>query len=391
MRKLLVCAALLCVAFARAWGQGSGEPESATPSFVRLGDAGAEAARLLKSYEHRERAWGAYLVGLYRLKDQTRSLVSILEDENLRGGGAEESVVRQAALDALIQLDAEVPAEALLPLYSYAPDEVLILLARSTEKNQSALLTLFREDVSNVRWLAAGNLLAQTRAPGFAARLLASLKIKAFVYVYDSEDDHRLFGRGQNGGGGCGGYGMSPGREFPPVGYYDLGDGARRGAIVLATGPRVIYYTRDTEHTSCTPDANWLDRDSMRVDYLEELLRGSEEMTGFDDSLWQEVVCRDATRCGKALAGARDRIRRAYGALLRLMLSDGLLDGAEAAELKPDITLEVTDARNAKSFPLPDRLGGAKLTFTTYDEEPEAPTGDEPRPAAEVSPNIPPR
>lgn len=97
------------------------------------------------------------------------------------------------------------------------------------------------------------------------------------------------------------------------------------------------------------------------VEYLEELLRGSEEMTGFDDSLWQEVVCRDAPQCGKALAGARDRVRRAHDALLRRMLNDGL-------------------------------LGGAKLTFTSYEAETEAPAEDEPpAPVVHGPPIIPPR
>ncbi len=381
MRKLIVCAALVCVAFARASGQGGGESKSATPSFVQLGDVNAEAARLLKSYENRERAWGAYLAGIYGLKGQADSLVSILEDENLNGGGAEEAAVRQAALDALIRLDAGVPAEALLPLYASAPDEVLILLAHSPRENQSALLTLFREDADNVRWLAAGNLLAETRAPGFAARLLGSLKIKATVYVFDTEGEHQVSGYGRNGGGGCGGSSRDLGGEFPPVGYYDLNDYAQRGATVLAaTGPRVVYYTRRGYRNNCPSGMDWLlDRDSMRVDYLKELLRGGEEMTNFDGSLWHELVCKDAPRCLKALAGARDEIKRAYGGLVRRLLNDGLLDGSEAAGLKPDITLDITDSRERKSFPLPDKLPGAKLNFTSYEAEPEAPPDDEHR------------
>lgn len=381
MRKLLVCAALLCVASARASGQGSEEPKSATPSFVQLGDANAEAARLLKSYENRERAWGAYLIGLYGLKEQTPALVSILEDESLSGGGLEEAIVRQAALDALIRLDAEVSADVLLRVYAYAPDEVLILLARSPRENQSALLKLFTEETSNVRWLAAGNLLAGTRAPGFAARLLAGLKIKASVYVFDTEGEHQMLGSGRNGGGGCGGGDMSHGGEFPPVGYYDLEDHAKRGAVVLAAnGPLAVYYTRGLYHSHCNPSVDWwLERDSARVDYLEELLPGADEMTSFRDSLWQEVVCKDAPQCLKAFAGARDRVKRAYEVMLRRLLNDGLLDGADAAELKPNITLDINDQRERKSFPLPDKLGGAKLTFTPYDEEPEAPPVSPPR------------
>lgn len=392
MKKLLVCAALLCAAFARASGQGGAEPQPATPSFVQLGDARAEAARLLRSYENRERAWGAYLAGIYGLKEQAPSLVSILEDEALRGEGGEEHTVRQAALDALIRLDAEVPAGALLPLYASAPDEVLILLAHAPRENQGALLTLFREDAENVRWLAAGNLLAETRAPGFAARLLGSLYVEANLHVYDAEGEHPLSGGGMNGGGGCGGVGSGPGRDFPPVGYYSLYDYARRGANVLAaTGPRAVYYARREYRDHCPHGGDFLDRASTRVDYLRELLRGASEMTDFDGSLWQELVCKDSAQCLRALAGARDRVRRAYRAVVRRLLADGLLDGAEAAGLKPHFKLVITDARERRSFALPDKLPGAKLTFTSYDAEPGAPADDAPRPAAEDPPTAPAR
>lgn len=381
-RRLIACAALACAAAACALGQGAETKEGAVPPFVRLGDPGAEAARLLKSKENRERAWGAYLAGLCGLKGEAPSLVSILEDETLSAGGPEESAVLQAALDALIRLDAEVPAEALLPLYERAADEVLILLARSPERNRAALLTLFKEETTNVRWLAAGNLLAQTRAPGFAARLLGGLKIQASVYVYDRGGEHEMAGSGMNGGGGCAGGGNDLRGELPPVGYYSLDDVAARGAAVLANGPHVVYYRRGSYRSSCPSLADWFDRDWMRVEYLGDLLRHGKEATDFEQSFWHEVVCRDAKQCRDALAGARDEIRRAYGATLRRLLEENLLDGAEAAQLKPDITLDVTDARDRKSFPLPGKLEGVKLTFTGHGEVPEAPAGEGATPPA---------
>ncbi|MFL6333809.1 MAG: hypothetical protein ACJ754_10905, partial [Pyrinomonadaceae bacterium] len=103
MRKFLVCAALLWLAAARAAGQeadGGGESSGTLPQFVRLGDAGAEARRLLQAGENRERAWGAYLVGLHGLKAEAPRLVELLADPALAGGGWEEGLVRQAALDA---------------------------------------------------------------------------------------------------------------------------------------------------------------------------------------------------------------------------------------------------------------------------------------------------
>jgi hypothetical protein len=369
-RKLLVCAALVCVAFARASGQGSVESKSATPSFVRLGDADAEAARLLNSGENRERAWGAYLVGLHALKGQTPSLVSILQDESLNAGGPVESVVRQAALDSLIRLDAEVPSDVLLPLYASSPNEVLILLARSPQENQGALLTLFTENEPPARWFAVGNLLAEMRAPGFAARVLAGLKIRASVYVFDRED-HGGFGTG-GGCGGCG-YGVdwSPDAELPPVGYYALDYVPSRGATVVARGRHVVYYTRALYPTQGAGGGCGFDRDAARVEYLAGLLYMEDDSLGFTAYPHQEVTCEVPAGCKRALAGVRDEVARSYGVLLGRLLDDGLLDAAEASQLKPDITLDITDLRDKKTFPLPDKLRGVKVSVTAFDSEPE--------------------
>jgi len=371
LRRVLVCAALLCVASARASGQGGVEPNHPTPSFVRLGDAGTEAARLLKSGDNRERAWGAYFVGLHGLKEQTPSLVSILQDESLAAGGPVESVVRQAALDSLIRLDAEVPSDVLLPLYASSPNEVLILLARSPQENQGALLTLFTDGEPPARWFAAGNLLAEMRAPGFAPRVLAGLKIRASVYVFDREN-HDGFGTG----GGCGGCGYgtdwSPDTELPPVGYYALDYVPSRGATVVARGRHVVYYTRVLYPTQDAGGGCGFDRDAARVEYLAGLLYMEEDSLGFTAYPHQEVTCEDPAGCRRALAGVRDEVARSYDVLLGRLLVDGLLDAAEASQLKPDITLDITDLRDKKTFPLPDKLRGAKVSVTAFDSEPEA-------------------
>lgn len=377
MRKLLVCAALLCVAFARTFGQESVETKPKLPSFVHLGDAGAEAARLLKSSELKERAWGAYLVGLYGLKEQTPSLISILEDQSLDGGGPVEAVLRQAAFDSLIRLDADVPAETLTPLYQSSPDEVLILLARRPVDNQQALLSLYSDDMPAARWLAVGNLLAAARAQGFAARLLAGLKINATVYVYDREeyDDRHM------GGGGCGGCGggvdWKRDDELPPVGYYMLEALPGRGETVLAPGRHIVTYKRALTRSY---GAGWcnFDSDIVRVEYLADLLYMSDDSLGFTAYPSRDVVCRDAAQCRKALAAVRDEITGSYKAVLRRLLDESLLDAAEASELKPNITLDVNDERVRKSFPLPEKLRGVTITIEEPETEPPASTDEQP-------------
>jgi hypothetical protein len=393
LRKLLVCAALLCVAVSRASGQETEASKATTPSlpsFVRLGDVSAEAARLLKSDDNRERAWGAYLSGIHGLKEHAPLLVSMLEDERLNSGYRQEAFVRQAALDALIRLDAEVPAESLLPLYGSDPDEVLILLAHEPETNRLALLGLFNDDEPDARWLALGNMLSAQGTPGFAARVLGGLKIEASVYIYDREGAHEYSGGG-NGGHGCGVGGILD-ESMPPVSYYHLTTGARRGATVVATGRQNIYYVRTPWDVYCDDSWRSIERDHVRVDYLADMLGTTVEGLGLDARPFREVVCKDSGQCLRALAAVRDEIQRAYSSTLSRLLSEGLLDAAEAAELKPDITLNLTDYRDKKTFPLPDKLRGVKLSVTTNGEaDAEAPPPPKPRPADNDPPITPPR
>ena len=391
MRKLLVCATLLCVAVSIAHGQESGEAKTKLPPSVRLGDVSAEAARLLKSEDNKERAWGAYLVGLHGLKEHTPRLVSTLEDERLRSGGWHERVVLQAALDALIRLDAEVPAESILPLYASAPDEVLILLSREPEKNGLALLQLFNDDIPDARWLALGNLLSAEGASGFAARLLGGLKIEASVYVYDRKGK-REYGVGGNGGHGCGA-GGDVDESLPPVSYYHLTTEALRGSVVFASGRRNVYYARTPWDTYCGDGWRHLERDSARVEYLADMLGTSDEDLGLDARPFREVGCKDSRQCARSLSAVRDEIGGAYASALKRLLERGLLDAAEAAELKPDLTLKLMDKREKKSFALPDRLKGVKIEVAMdFDIEPETSTDDAtPQPNADGPPVIPSR
>jgi len=398
VRKLLVCATLLLLAAAQAFGQENGARASvqeaaadgakATPSFLRPGDVSEESARLLKSKGNRERAWGAYLAGANGLKGQSAALVELLADPNL-GCGWEESLVRQAALDALIRLDAEVPSEKLLPLYQSSPDEVVILLARSPEQNRQALLPLFVADAPSARWLAVGNLLAETHAPGFAARLLQELKIEASLYVYEREGGHDYGGGDGVGGCGCGG-GVSREEDFPPVSYYQLTETPSRGATVIAPGRHVVYYTRGPS-ANCGGSSTYdSERDRLRVEYLTSLLNTTEEDLRLDARPFREIVCRDARECRRAVAAVRDEIEQSHAALLRRLLEENLLDASEASGLKPDITLDINDSRDANSFPLPDKLRGVKISLSRADAEtPSSSAADAPSSSAEPTPAEP--
>ncbi len=379
MRKLLFCVTLLLLTNT-PFVVGQTSDAAPTPPSLPFGEA--EAARLLKSQGSRERAWGAYLAGAHGMKEHASLLVGLLEDSNVAAGGWEEAVVRQAALDALIRLDAEVPAETLLPLYGASADEVVILLSRAPKRNERELLSLFNEAVPDVRWAAVGNLLAGARAPGFAARLLSGLKVEASVYVYDWEG-----ARGYGSSGGCGGLcgdSVHMPEGFPPVGYYSLNASGVRGSVVLAPGKHTVYYVRALHPDTCGgPSNGWLARDERRVEYLAEMLGTTEEELSLEVRPFREVVCTDARQCGQVLAALRDELVGAHTQALARLLEAGLLDPAEAAELKPDITLQLNDSRDRRKFPLPEKLKGVKIEIIMLGVEPSA-DSDEPSPAETV-------
>lgn len=388
MRKFLVGVALVLLAAAGAVAQeGHAVQRTDASAPARLEEASAEAARLLGSRGDRERAWGAYLAGAHGLKAHAPLVVALLPNVDAADAapaGPDEAFVKRAALDALIRLDAEVPPERLLPLYRFAPDEVVILLARSPEGNAAALLTLFEEETTDARWLAVGNLLAEARARGFAARLLARLEMRATVFVYDSEGD-----RGYNGGGGdgCGGsrnfFGPTP-EGFPPAGHYTLTASPVRGAAVVARGRRAVYHVRNVQGQGDVPylPCEVVDRDEHRVEYLAELLRTTAEDVGLEARAFHAVVCRDERQCRRALAALRDETARAYAEVLERLASAGLLDASEASTLKPDLTFNLYDQRDRRTFPLPEKLDGVRLHLSGGDADQSGDTSRSRAPAA---------
>jgi hypothetical protein len=71
-------------------------------------------------------------------------------------------------LDALIALDAIVPADQAHKLYPEFPSQSLILLLGSPN-NTLAVLDIFQKAKANWNWLTAGNVLVKIRYPRFPA------------------------------------------------------------------------------------------------------------------------------------------------------------------------------------------------------------------------------
>jgi hypothetical protein len=364
VRKLLVCAALVWLAAANVFCQEneSGDANKESP-FGRAVELRGEVARLLKSQSNRERMWGAYLAGRHGLKEQSPALIEIIADPAL-GGGWEETIVRQAALDSLIQLKAKVPADALKSLPPQFSDERVILMSRTPEENTPALLETFDGELAgdggpNTRWLAVGNLLAETKAQGFAAALLRGLKFEVEIIILNPNTDMN-YGYGAGCGGGCGSGGWP--EDFPPVGFYVLTAYASRDAVVVAPGKYPVYYLRRERYKDdCGGGFTSHIRDFYRIEYLADLLDTNADALKLDSRPSYTIVCTNARECRTKLVDVRRGIEQAYAGAVGGLVEKSLLDASDAAALPPDITFRLHDERQKKTFPLPEKLKGVKI------------------------------
>ena len=172
---------------------------------------------LINSLDRRDQAWAAYLIGQHGLTQYVPQL--LVPTSPLQPTTPELTEARaldRVILDTFIQLKAKVPGERLMPVFDDFQDEVIIGLSMSARDNQMALLSLHDFHLSDTRWFAICNLLASSRAEGFAARLLRDITIKISLPL--SESGQSGVGAIDGGGGiGCGMFGMP--KDFPPTSF----------------------------------------------------------------------------------------------------------------------------------------------------------------------------
>jgi hypothetical protein len=364
--KHFLCCALILIFQAFAFSQG----HNATGNQIRTlqqDKLQSEAARLIESSASRDQAWAAYLIGKYELESLVPRLYPLL-DLDLKGEGHEVEFVHRAALDSLIQLDAKVPGNKLLPLYAKFPNEVLILLARSPKENQLPWLFIAQQSQRQVYWLAACNLLTETRAPGFAAWLMKELKVEIQIAVFDPRDLGKGVGGGTGGGVsvGDGVFGVPDG--FPPTAVYKLTEYAKHGVVVAAPGLHTIYYERRIVQPGLSGQIGVSsidrhgDRDRYRLEYLATLLKTKTEDLKLDLRKWESIFWRSPDQYQREVAQIRQQVEERYQQLIKRLLENNLLSDSEANSLAPTLVIKVNDLRTNPSVPLPEIHGVVKLT-----------------------------
>lgn len=333
------------------------QPAPPDPAAVMAG-LQTQSARLATTWLHsddpRTQAWGAYLALRDRRSEAIPDLLALLA--KLQPSQPDPHDAMLAVLDALIQMDAQVPVSEAQRIYPAFPVQSLLLLARA-EDATPALLDIFNSDQpSPAAWLATGNLLVTRSAEGFALAILERMTVNAVVMVTEP-----------GGGGGfggsnfcCGGGATAPSVGWPPVGVYGFagcGNQAPTGGILLAAGTDPVYYQRPVTTSYRTADgacACHPDPDLVRQHYLTALLNDSAEEPPVRAHVTHTILWSGPDAYRGALLAFIDGQQQVFAKLARRLGDAELLSATEARTLRPKLEILLWDQRPSPAEPLPD-------------------------------------
>jgi hypothetical protein len=328
--------------------------QSQTPGFERRSDdPRTRTIAWLQSPDPRHQAWGAWYSG----RDVQPEMIPLLQQvvsSRIASAAMADMAAADIALDALIQLNAAVPADLLLLVHERRPTQALVLLSKAGEDAADALLTLMRRE-KGLPWFAAANLALVRKPPQLGIALLEGMQLTATLVVSDTGTVG--FGSGGGMGIGCGGTGVAEG--LPPWPAYKLTPFAASGVVVLAPGPTPVYYQRTVAPAGSTPAGSTISRGgpstSDRLKYLAAFagvdastlpLRGDEH----EPHAWRGAAAIDA-----AVARMRADLRRRYALLLGTLVNARVLTGDDAGALPPPhVSIIILDGRQSREPPLSD-------------------------------------
>jgi hypothetical protein len=319
----------------------------------------------LNSADPRVRAWGAYMVLRDRRTEAIPDLLAILAgfpvvEEPAMQADVDERDAMLAVLDALIEFGAEVPAGDAQRIYPEFPVQSLILLSRAPNDAQAgtspALLDIFKcERRRPAAWLAAGNVLLQRRAEGFAAAVVEGMTVHALVTV--TQPGAGGFG---SGSASCCGGGLPTKSKagWPPVGVYGFagcGERVQPGSTVLAPGTDPAYYHRhvDAGYQTASECGCNLDRDLASQHYLTALLFASEDRPPVRAHVAHTIVWQGVQAYRSELEGFVGEQQGIFAELARRLGDGGQLSAEDVKTLRPALQIQIWDQRPGQQPALP--------------------------------------
>jgi hypothetical protein len=286
----------------------------------------------------REQAWTAHTILEQQLTSRIPDLVRMIESPNT---SQDAEAAKFAALDALIQLNAQVPLEDLESFVDKFPTDVFILASRSAQNSTPLLLKLLDRPHNLEAFGAIGRLLTPKRAPGFAKVAMKEFCQRTALYVFKPDQPHDLGGAWSGDGYRMG----DPQRAgWPETGSYRFG----AGSFIRTVDRSYIDHGFDlsgesSQVNSCIAAEDFL---AAYTDVSPARLpvRASQRL----DLIWTSDQAFELQ-----VRGYIAEQRRRYAVLASQLAARGYLTDEDARSLRLKLYITVSDARKGDP-PLPD-------------------------------------
>ncbi len=321
------------------------------------------AREWMHDQDPRHRAWAAYWAGKYGITALIPELVQNLSSYSLGNAPLlyplpEEDAAIQSVADALIRLNAAVPATATMNLYPKFPAQAVILLARTENLDPTSLLRIFDDSKITTVWLAAANLLAVDHPALIAKRLMEGFTARVHVTVVNPQKvtpEDIGFGRG------CASdfaIGPAYGANWPKIWEYRL-ETDHQELPVLALGRINVYYWHwETPDYIPHPDSGSCGTDGFAQALLAQLAGGPPQTFVLRSEPTKTVVFLSESQYMADVGDFLRHQKRAFEQLAKIFTEGGLLNPVDASSLNLHASLEVDDQRSKRtSLPAIDLSG----------------------------------
>ncbi len=295
-------------------------------------------AALLRSSEPVQCAWGAHLAAslpLVRAHDVRSALVRLLDKHAYKEHWDDRSVAA-AAWDALIRLRLVVNPDKLLTHLEHWSAQAIILLARDRDASRLQLRSALKKGLRGADWMAVIAALVDGRDPKVADALLWGLRLKLVVDVVPAEN----MAIGASGGDGSERPKLrvlhsAGGRNaWPPFVDYALTDAGAAGDELLVAGRQPIHFRRvpsvrhAAQRVRITPSAP---QHRFRLRMLEGLMGRAPGAMWLKAEMHLRHPWTTEEAYVAAVQGRWRRIQGAHHSMLKALVLDRLLTGAEAS------------------------------------------------------------
>jgi hypothetical protein len=356
----LGCLAAAAVPFGRA--QMRTESDTSTSNSSAGGWLGREEPRAMawQAYNAMITDDGASIPELLSLASRWQPLSpqTFYEDSRWPRLSARQEEERDAmaeVLDALIQLNASVPADTLRNLAPDFENAVAVLLARMPIEESGPLsLDFYRSPPKPdfpLQYVSAA-LLAFHPSPDFAGKLLADIKVQAAVFVILPGGDR--FGRGF--GGCCADSPETARDDWPPIGQYKLSLETSEGASIVVAGLDPIYVTRVESSPYLGDDCSmswgvYLGPEQRRR-LIAEMLGGSPEAIPWETSPQKTIEFDSPEQFNSALLAFVEEQQQMYRETAEALVDRDLLAPADVLRSLPELKLKLIDMRGEGAAPI---------------------------------------